>query len=798
MQDLELRKNWFQTGPSSYYQKHQYFAFDNTLCSASGHAKPVPAPNGGMIMSLWRSARVFIDLLNNSGYRICNSISTKIETVHSVFWFPDGNIGILDYSGDIHIISGFGDLIETIPFPSNERTSIIVAHYFNYGIAYITEQYEIMVFNVETRSIIKYGQLDGKVEPILIDFAPQGDRGIIYMDNKSVLCFDASGNVQKVTVLNIDPTNVVIHRSGKSFAAIGSGKVVGYQIGGAATICLKLAGDEPRDIAFLDENSLVATNGTSTVVATFNSQNVIQFNEITNVHFLFGDFDGVRIFGSDVWTLTAVPKNVIQLELPPSNATKINNLLQADQHYSDKNIASYAIIEDNIDYIEQSVKLILAAAPHILDIDIIERLLHAAAFAKYWLPKFDHNAFAQVVKRVRLLQTMRRPQEAIESNRTGFSFVTTAAEYEQADKMQFVSLCAQMRFFDLAEYISKTEEQNDLSTIATAWAQMVISSREGMLLIPNVIERLAHYPNIDYKRLALFAKANGASVQSVQDLIKQVKRPYERIKLLQGTPDDSLIADQLLELKDGSSYIRHIFYKRFTSVTDRQKLNFINTPVTLDQAVAFQRFINIKLLEDFNIPTNKQVELMMIHTIPPNDFGRVSDHLGRVSRILEKNSPFLEVFRKQEVVDDMLAPLPSGPSEINGTGPAPSPREVMKRALVKDNEKLFNKIAKEYNVDERTQNFIKIKTYTQFKHLSDKLAYFCNKVSAKMPVDRFADIAYDAGEFQAAYTLANKISKSEDKLQKLISFKMYKEAAQVAKSMKNNELAQELLAKVTN
>ena len=749
-------------------------------------------------MSLWRSSRVFIDLINNSGFRICSSVSTKIDTVHSVFWLPDGNIGILDYSGDIHIVSGFGDLIETIPFPSNERTSIIVANCFNYGIAYITEQYDIMVFNAETRCIVKYGQLDGKVEPILIDFAPQGDKGIIFMDNKSILCFDASGNVQKITVLNIDPTKIVYHRLGKSFAAIGSGKVVAYQVGGSATIALKLAGGEPIDVAFLDENSIVATSGSGVVVATFNSQNVISFSDITDVHFLFGDFDGVRIFASYVWTLTAVPKSVIQLELPPSNATKINSLLQADQQYNDRNIASYAIIEDNIDYIEQSIKLILAAAPHILDIDIVERLLHAAAFAKYWLPKFDHNAFAQVIKRVRLLNTMRRPQEAIEANRTGFSFVTTAAEYEQADKSQFISMCAQMRFFDLAEYVSNTEGQTDMSSIATVWAQMVISSREGSLLIPNVLERLSQYPNIDYKRLALFARANGISVQEVQEIVKQVKKPYERIKLLQGSPDDTPIVEQLQELKDGSSYIRHIFYKRFTSITDRQKLNFINSPITLDQAVAFQRYINVKLLEDFSIPTNKQVELMMIHTIPPNDFGRVSDHLVRVSRLLEKGSPFIEVFKKQEVVDDMLAPLPSGPSEINGTGPAPSPREVMKRALVKGNEKLFDKIAKEYGIDDRTQNFIKIKTYTQFKHLSDKLVYFCNKVSSKMPVDRYADIAYEAGEFQAAYTLANKISKNEDKLQKLISFKMYKEAAQLAKSMKNNELAQELLAKVQN
>ena len=246
-------------------------------------------------------------------------------------------------------------------------------------------------------------------------------------------------------------------------------------------------------------------------------------------------------------------------------------------------------------------------------------------------------------------------------------------------------------------------------------------------------------------------------------------------------------------MKDGSAYLKHIFFKRFTSITDRQKLNFINTPTALDQAISFQRFISVKLLEECNVPQNKLFELLAIHTCPPDDFGRSPDHLSRVSRCLEKNSQhYLDAINKQISVDELLKDLPSGPSEINGTGPAPSPRTIMERALVKKNEALFKKVAKIYNISDAAKAFIKLKTFIKYKDLNEQIEPFCSDVSSKMPLAALADICYGAGYKKAAFLLIDKMSNDEKKLDKLVAFEMYPYAAKLAHKLKNVELANEL------
>ena len=187
---------------------------------------------------------------------------------------------------------------------------------------------------------------------------------------------------------------------------------------------------------------------------------------------------------------------------------------------------------------------------------------------------------------------------------------------------------------------------------------------------------------------------------------------------------------------------------------------------------------------------------MMIHTCNPNDFGRNSDQLVQAYRNLDKSSPFYEPFQKQALLDDLLKTKPSGPSEINGTGPAPSPRTIMERALVKNDEKLFNHVAKQFNVDEKTQLFIKCKAYCKYSNIEDKLVMFCHKVSPKMPVASFAEICFNAGKIQAAAQLVAKIKNEDERLNKFIQFKMYKEAASLAQSLNRMDILNELKDKI--
>lgn len=788
MQELGIKKDWIKVGLLDFQLK-QHYEFNTAIINQAGGGKLIPYPYGGMFLRLHRSAKNYISVINNSGFPVFQKVMLKIDDIHSIFWWFDGNIGVLHYDSTVSVVSTFGQVIRRYEPP--EHLTICCAKEFNFGIAFVNEKKNIYVFNSENDNFYPYGNLSQNSFPTLIDYSAKPDKGIIVTESNEVFAFNAT-DVTRIWTAPTAPSQIKLHYSGKAVACINDTGLYIVQTAAAGTVTLPAAGIV--DFAWIDENTVILATQTQTVALQLGFNSPIPI-PVSNVQLLADDEDGVRIYGSDVYTLTPIPKSVQQLLLP-TNAHRVSLLIQAYQSYLDNDITCYAILEENNQILQQTVEKIIAAAPYIMNADAVERLLTAAAFAKYQIHNFNHEEFANTIKVVRMLFSLRRPQEANEIDRTGYSFLTTGTMYELANKDSFVSYCANLRLFDLAEAMAKIVGKSDTSDIAMAWAMFVLA--KDPYRVDFVLQRIEPYKNIDYQRLSLFAREVGSDPQSICSIIRRIRDPVIRIRSLQNPAYENQLVPSLNELKDGDAFIRYFFRVRFTSVTDKTKFNFLNSSqMVLDQVVAFQRFINTSLLENCALSSNRLAELTMIHTTPPDLFGRTPTQLEVCMKYFpkEKHSPFGDAIRNQIAVDEMLVGLPSGPADINGTGPAPSPRQIMERALVTENEKLFNKVTKQYQLDDKFINFTKLKTYIKYEALRGKIDGFVQSVSTKMPLGIMADLLFEANLEKQGAALVERIPNKEEKLQKLMDRKLYARAADVANKMGNTALAEDLQKK---
>jgi hypothetical protein len=84
---------------------------------------------------------------------------------------------------------------------------------------------------------------------------------------------------------------------------------------------------------------------------------------------------------------------------------RLDKLIGAKLEFERKKIESYKILEDLKIYLDKLIQVVLEAVMHIADKRPCEKLLAHAAFAKYQLPKFNHNDFANTIRDLQVLNT---------------------------------------------------------------------------------------------------------------------------------------------------------------------------------------------------------------------------------------------------------------------------------------------------------------------------------------------------------------------------------------------------------
>jgi len=785
MNDLGITKNWFRVGSNNYI-KQEHFLFDCQLAKSEIGSRWQAMFYGGFFLRLRRSQKlVIIDIINNQGFMLEKSIVVDIENVHSAFWCHNGTIGIIDYFSCIHIISTYGDVLSVRKPPKSDR--IRVAAPFSGGICFVNESYEIVAYISKDNSFVQFGKLDGKNDPIAIDFAgSDNSRGFIMLDNRVLYAF-SSKSIDFIDALQFLPSRIQCDPNGKTVGLVHLNTLTSYTIGERSKIevCLE------KDIAymgFIDDYTIAVSDGKTLAISQVSLPTPLIL-DISPIYNIAQDIDGIRVYSTYSITINPVPKK-LSLTLQTPFSTRLSQLYKAYQQYTDEDIGFYGTLEDLKPYLENIVNGIVDASPVLFDVGIIERLMSVAAFCKYQLNSFDHDKFANVISKVRILNSVRKPFIPNEPILSGCGLLLTNEQFDKMSMNDFVGVLSALKFFDMAGVVSDIYNI-DASIVADSWAKHTISNKNSDQNLSQILKNISAYPNVNYLNIAQYAQTIGKPPEFVLQIAKCIRDPIQRIMFLEKPIFEQSILPSLLEIKDGTSILHHLFYVKYF----RNKLyeNTISShSIYMDMIICYQRYISIEKLEQMKFMTpNKLSELTIIHTIPPDRYGRDNDQLNAVLKRFEKGSAFPEAIKKHISVNDIVA----GISDIHGTGSSPSPRQLMERSLVLGQTSIFDKIAKVYNCDEKTIAFTKVRTYAKYREQNYQLDKFASNVSTKMPLGAFADICISAGLRDKAILFIQRISKNEEKLNKFIEFEMYTEASQIASAMKNPSLAAELMEK---
>ena len=782
MLDIIINKNWDTIG-SEFYQLKSFYPFDSTLIQSSSDKNWIPSYNGGMFLRLKRSSSPIIDIINNGGFLMGKSVVIKNENVHSIFWCHNGYIGILDYFSNVQIISTHGDIIET--YKSPVQSTIRLAVPFFGGICFINESFQIFTFLSNMNGFIEFGKLDGKSLPILLDFGFSSDfRGYIVLESKQLLTFNSNG-IQQIGILASLPSKIQCYHNGnivgislgRTFISyFSNGKI--YQNFNIQEEIIQFCFLDELSVAILDLNELIIYQG-----HTLKSLN------LKDIYLITSDYDGIKIYSKQVYILNKIHS---KLKILNQNTlhSQISILNKSYNLFKDQDITCHSLLEELKDDLENIVVSIIDATPHIFDLDLSEKLLTIAAFAKYQLPNFKHDSFSKSLILVRLLNSLRKPYSLDEKN--GFGFLTTAGQLEIIQINDFINMISQLRLFDLAGTLCDYF-QIDPSIVAESWARFILTSNGGINMLPQVLKHISNYSNINYLSLAYFSKNLGINDEHLLQISHLIKEPIQQIKFL----DDSKrfshqILPALLELKDGSSILIHLFTLKLKNQKLFETFLLSNSIIT-EMYINYQRYISVKDFENYkNITNNKLFELLIIHTTPPEKFGRDNEYLNKILSKLEKNSIYFESIKKHISINDFINNF----KEIHGTGSSPSPRQYMERALVLKNNSLFDKIVKLYNCDDKIIAITKVKTFINYKELNNELINLANSLSSKLPFNIYAELCFNNNLINEGIAFTNRISKKEEKLNIFKDNSCWLEAAKIADELKKPQLAAELKSKI--
>jgi hypothetical protein len=801
-------RRWTHIGPRDY-QFSTLYGFDTltinldaTRCEnlwefrcgscGSGLLHVEPSSTSGPTISL------------NTGQRIAHVMNLAVSRdshVISHFWCVDGLIGFLHSDGQISILTTAAELLRTIKPPEFIR---VIFHYpFSGGIAFFSDTKCFWVFDSSTGD---YSQLaPGK---ILYHAC-----AIAYVSGKGFMaCAEETGwDTGEIMLAGLDSESFTILDSRMPFQPVGlrlsprGGLVAAYDRNhlfirspqSALRFPVISLSDEDRitSLAFPDEQTAMYVSKGKLHILAHGSQDAISYHLPHEVHLIVQDGESIRVFTREnAMLLTPVHPAITALFQKPI-IDRLDPLIRAKHEFENGNIESYKILEGIKFSLSSVILAIMEAAPHILDVNIAERLLAHAAFAKYQLPDFNHDEFGHVIRDVQVLTTLRSPD---------FGWMTTGTQLTetiQRDPVHLVSIAIQMQKLELAGILADLYGVNP-SIIGEHWAARMLKEYKGTA-IDGILRKISQYGTIDYIRLAKAAVAYAIPFSDVTRLVKQVRDPKLRMTyILDELHNDPDALQDVVASQDGNAIMSYIFVKKMRASGKEAYQLFTQNPGLADQYAAFRKYSR-ETVDGCSPLKTAAIEIVHIS----EGFGEKTLRLEDVRRKLastDGKSPWLtaidSIMQTTGILKAALQKEAKSSQVVEGPPiPTKSPRLLMSQALI-DNRStssaVFDQLAKQFQVSKEAQEYLKLHTYA--KHFRWDLLGEMAKKSTKLPPDVFAEVCAAAGRRNEAVAFINRISDSEKKLAAFQAFEYWEEAAKMATILKRPDLADALARRARN
>jgi hypothetical protein len=473
---------------------------------------------------------------------------------------------------------------------------------------------------------------------------------------------------------------------------------------------------------------------------------------------------------------------------------RLERLISAKLEFERKRIESYRILEDLKIYLDQLIVAILEAVVHITDKKPCEKLLAHAAFAKYQLPKFNHNEFANTVRDLQVLNTLRSVEYGWLI--TGGAFLDLLRD----DKARLVSNVIQLQntitnsssALELASVLCHLYGVNP-SIVAENWAVRMLKKHTGSA-VEGVLRKIKPYDSIDYVRLATAAKKYSIIDADVYRIVKGARDPKVRmIYILTELKRDAEAMQDVLESMDGNAIVTYLALCRYQLPKEVMGRRLIDNPLIADQYAAFREYRQYNsVLQIEGYRPLRAAAIEMLHN-SDQPFGKDGPKLGEVVRRLaatEKNSPLaLAVSNQQKLIGKMQAMIQH---ESPGAGfsptPSKSPRFILAQLLYDRRTDAVAAIKDTYKISDKTLAWIQIQTFSQRKDWARFVEL--SKKTQPLPWDVYAEVCHANDRREEAITFIRKISSAEQRMALFEQYEYWSEAAGAASEIKSPRWAE--------
>jgi hypothetical protein len=299
------------------------------------------------------------------------------------------------------------------------------------------------------------------------------------------------------------------------------------------------------------------------------------------------------------------------------------------------------------------------------------------------------------------------------------------------DKDSVVSIALQLRQFELGGCLAKLLLVNE-SLVAENWGAYMLhkfNNRPGV--VEDVLERLQHYDQIDYIRLARVMEKKSGTSDAVR-FVKRCRDPLARLTFLFGKESsfDQMVVQDVVESLDGNAIIAFVLMKRgsISNPGDNFGPLLASHPVLADHYAAFKKFVDFKSLKQQELlPPLKMASLEILYGANRGlTFGTDADNIEKVKARLRPPGDKKKSDKDADVWVQMLANhcnIQERWARVRSTQPREQPparvtkppRLVMREAILQDDRETLKQVVSCTGVNNRMQCWVKYLAYLKDK-----------------------------------------------------------------------------------
>ncbi|KAK3801136.1 hypothetical protein RRG08_029395 [Elysia crispata] len=508
----------------------------------------------------------------------------------------------------------------------------------------------------------------------------------------------------------------------------------------------------------------------------------IRYNMDCSV-FLVQEEDGLRIIGNDthefLQKVPAVTEQIFKIGSMEPGAM----LFEASKEFQKRNQKADEYVRMIKDKLDTAVNQCIQAAGHEIEPSKQRMLLRAASFGKCFLTDYRPEPFVNMCQMLRVLNQVRHHSVGMP---------LTYTQLEHLSMPVLIDRLVMRKLFGLAVRICqylKVPDAEGRSRILAHWACFKVQQKneDEDKLARAISQKLMDVPGVSFSEIASQALEYGRKQLAVK-LLDYEARASEQVPLLLKMGQDQTALTKAIDSGDTDLVYTVLLHLRDKKQNSGDFFMMIRTmPIACSLYIQYSRQQNLKLVEDLYYQEDNSLEegnckILRSYTV---------DHIEERAKILEEATNCFhrcknEFAVKQTDEQVKLMRIQRRLEDDSGRSYADlSLQATLHQLILEGNATWVEKLRKDFKVPEKRFWILKINALAYGEDWVE-LEKFSRSKKPPVGIDVFVNGCMKYGNRLEAMKYLSRVS-PDQKVRCLVKVGLYKEAAEAAIEMKNED-----------